>query len=53
MVSAEKLRQLESEVKRLREKEKKLEHDLALYREIFAHLKSQFEDMKRQILQKR
>jgi predicted nucleic acid-binding Zn-ribbon protein len=52
MDSDERIRRLEGEVERLREKEKKLEHDLALYREIFTHLKKQFEEMKRQLLNK-
>jgi len=52
MASDDKIRTLEAEVARLKEKEKKLEHDLSLYKQIFSHLKSQFEDMKRQILNK-
>ena len=53
MVSDDKIRHLEAEVTRLKEKEKKLEHDLALYKQIFAHLRSQFEHMKHEILKKR
>lgn len=44
----ERIKELEEEVKRLREKEKKLEHDLNIYRQIFDHLNSQFEEMKKE-----
>jgi hypothetical protein len=39
---------LEKEIAHLKEKEKKLEHDIAIYREIFSHLKYQFEQMKKE-----
>jgi len=50
MASNEKIKHLETEIHRLKAKEKKLEHDLALYRQIFTHLKAQFEQMKQEIL---
>jgi hypothetical protein len=49
MDSDERIKRLEAEILRLREKEKKLEHDVALYRQIFEHLRNQFEQMKREI----
>jgi predicted nuclease with TOPRIM domain len=52
MDSDERIKRLEEEIARLREKEKKLEHDVALYRQIFDHLKAQFEEMKRELLKR-
>jgi len=52
MDSDERIKSLEKEVERLREKELKLEHDLSIYKDIFAHLKRQFEEMKRQLMKK-
>ncbi len=52
MGSDKHIEHLEAEVKRLKEKEKKLEHDLDLYRQIFSHLKQQFENMKKELLGK-
>ena len=52
MDSDEKIRHLEAQVRSLKEKEKKLEHDLNLYKQIFAHLRSQFEEMKKNILKR-
>jgi hypothetical protein len=52
MASDERAKHLEAEIVRLREKEKKLEHDLALYRQIFEHLKAQFDEMKRELTRK-
>lgn len=44
----EKIKELEAEVKRLKEKEKKLEHDLGIFRQIFNHLNQQFEELKKE-----
>ncbi len=52
MDSGKDTKHLEAEIKRLKEKEKKLEHDLDLYRQIFSHLKQQFELMKKELLGK-
>ncbi len=52
MDSGKRIKQLEEEVRRLREKEKKLEHDLSLYKQIFQHLHQQFENMKKEILKR-
>jgi len=51
-MASDEIKELKSEVARLREKEKKLEHDLQLYRQIFSHLKSQFETMKKELLKR-
>jgi predicted nucleic acid-binding Zn-ribbon protein len=51
-MSSDRIKQLEQEVARLKEKEVKLEHDLEIYRQIFLHLKVQFEEMKRQLIKK-
>ena len=53
MGSDKKIKHLEAEVKRLKEKEKKLEHDLTLYNQIFSHLKAQFENMKKELMKGR
>jgi hypothetical protein len=52
MDSDERIRHLEAELIRLREKEHKLEHDVALYRQIFDHLRSQFEEMRKELLKR-
>lgn len=52
MGSDDRIRQLEAEVKRLKDKEKKLEHDLSIYKQIFAHLRTQFEHMKHELLKR-
>ena len=52
MDSDKKIKHLEDEVSRLKEKEKKLERDLNLYKEIFSHLKHQFEEMKKELLRR-
>jgi len=51
-MDSDKIRQLKEEVKRLKDKEKKLEHDINLYRQIFSHLKNQFDNMKKELLKK-
>jgi len=53
MDSDERIKSLEAEVTRLKEKEKRLEHDLGVYRQIFSHLKAQFEQLKMELLRKR
>ncbi|MFW6013653.1 MAG: hypothetical protein ACOCQG_00610 [Candidatus Nanoarchaeia archaeon] len=45
----DKIRKLEEEVNTLQEKEKKLRHDLGLYKKIFDELKKQMEDMKKDL----
>lgn len=49
MGSDERIKELEAEVERLKQKEKKLEHDVELHRQIFRHMKTQFEEMKKQL----
>lgn len=39
--------QLEAEVKILKEREKKLEHDVEVFRQIFEHMKKEFEKIKK------
>ncbi|MEM4267562.1 MAG: hypothetical protein QXK37_01895 [Candidatus Woesearchaeota archaeon] len=48
-----KIRELEEEIKRLKEKEKKLEHDIDIFNQVFHHIKKQFEDMQKEILKKK
>ena len=49
MTPEERIRKLEAEVERLREKEKILIHDTQIYKQVFNHLVKQFEDLKRQL----
>ena len=44
----ERIQELEEEVNRLKKKEQQLEHDLNVFRQIFDHLNSQFEEMKKE-----
>ncbi|MGM5483184.1 MAG: hypothetical protein ACQESF_06995 [Nanobdellota archaeon] len=44
----EKIKDLETEVERLKDKEKKLEHDIKIFRQIFDHLNKQFEKIKKE-----
>lgn len=48
MNEKERIKALEEEVKRLKEKEKRLEHDITIFRQIFNHLNSQFEKIKKE-----
>lgn len=47
-----KIRQLEAEVARLKIQEKKLLQNAAIFRQIFAQLNKQFEDLKKEIQRK-
>ena len=48
-MDSDRIKALEEEVRNLKEKEAKLEHDLGLYRQIFSHLRQQFEQLKREL----
>lgn len=52
MTPEEKVKHLESEVQKLKEREKTLIHDLSIYKELFEHLNKQFEDMKRELIKR-
>jgi|APSaa5957512622_1039677.scaffolds.fasta_scaffold178991_2 hypothetical protein len=52
MNSDKKIQHLEAEIKHLKEKEIKLERDLNLYKQIFSHLKTQFDHMKQNLIHK-
>jgi chromosome segregation ATPase len=46
---SKKVKELEAEIERLRQREKKFEHDIAIFQQVFHHLKQQFEQMKKEI----
>ena len=43
------IRKLEEEVDRLKKREESLMHDLEIYKQVFSHLKEQFEKMKKEL----
>jgi predicted nucleic acid-binding Zn-ribbon protein len=52
MTHEERIKHLEAEVQKLKEREKTLMHDLSIYNQVFSQLKLQFEQMKKELLKK-
>ena len=52
MIHEERIRHLEEEVQRLKQREKTHMHDISIYKEVFTHIKHQFEQLKKELLRK-
>jgi hypothetical protein len=52
MDSNKRIKELEAEIDRLKQKEKRFEHDIAIFHQVFDSMKKQFEQMKRELLKK-
>ncbi len=43
------IKELEAEIKRLRQREKQLLENMKIFRQIFSHLHAQFEELKKEV----